>query len=242
MLSRCGYRTSRGSWLMLTVFQPHYVRDYRRMVRTMLRTQDRNRAMQDAVGGDYEAVGAAERKFLLSIGLRADDYLIDIGCGSGRLASALRDIASLRYLGTDVVPDLIDYAVAKCARPDWRFCVVDSLSIPRCDDQADMVVFFSVFTHLTKKECMRYLREAVEVARPGGQIVVSFLDRGLSHHRSVTGGCLAQLSRRIRGVGVKATLLRCGDLKDWGDRLGLQTRWFGPESIGQSICVYRKPT
>src|SRR4051812_2923054 len=50
-----------------------------------------DRAMAEAVGGEFEAVGALERDLLIQYGLGPDDYLVDVGCGSGRLASALAD-------------------------------------------------------------------------------------------------------------------------------------------------------
>lgn len=197
--------------------------------------------MSSVVGGDYEIVGACEKAFLLGIGLTSSDYLIDVGCGSGRLSSALRNMRSLRYLGTDVVPDLIEYAVEKCARPDWQFRVVESLTIPEQACQADMIAFFSVFTHLSPRECFDYLCDANRVVKPGGQIVVSFLDRAIFHHRSVAGHRISALVNRIIGRGVKNTLLDQEDLTRWGKRLGLECHFDGPEAVGQAICVYRKP-
>jgi ubiquinone/menaquinone biosynthesis C-methylase UbiE len=226
----------------MNFFQPHYVRDYRRFVRKELRRhQGRDAGMQSAVGGSYETIGAREGAFLVSIGLQSDNYLIDVGCGSGRLSSALRDMPSLRYLGTDVVPDLIEYAVAKCARPDWQFCVVESITIPEQDCQADIVAFFSVFTHLYPRECFDYLREADRILKPSGQIVVSFLDRAIFHHRSLARHWLFRLVNRILGTGVKNTLLDRDDLSRWGERLGLECCFHGTEAVGQVVCVYRRP-
>ena len=39
-----------------------------------------------------------------------------------------------------------------------------------------MVCFFSVFTHLLQEESFLYLEEARRVLKPGGRIVVSYLD------------------------------------------------------------------
>ena len=108
------------------ILQPHYVRDYRRLLRTMLRrNQEYDTVMSDMVGGQYEIVGACREAFLPSIGLKSSDYLIDVGCGSVRLSLRSRDMLSLHYLGTDVVPELIEYAIAKCVRPDLQFHVVE---------------------------------------------------------------------------------------------------------------------
>jgi ubiquinone/menaquinone biosynthesis C-methylase UbiE len=97
--------------------------------------------MAKAVGdGDFDAIGAAERQVLLRHGLKDGDYVIDVGCGSGRLAAALTQGPSVRYLGIDVVPDLIDYAWRR--RSDWRFVTVSGRTIPEQDNTADFVVFF----------------------------------------------------------------------------------------------------
>jgi ubiquinone/menaquinone biosynthesis C-methylase UbiE len=146
------------------LFRPHFVRDYRRMVRTFVARYGRAEAMDRAVGGD--AVGHMHVAILREAGLRDNDYLIDVGCGIGRTAMALREVATQRYLGTDVVPELLDHARERVGRPDWRFALVDHLVIPEADAAADMVTMFSVLTHLSARRGRRYLAEAVRVIRP----------------------------------------------------------------------------
>jgi len=154
------------------LLRPHFVRDYRRMVRGFIAQYGRAEAMERAVGGGGDAVGSLHVALLRDAGLRDTDYLIDVGCGTGRTALALRDVATLRYLGTDVVPELLAHARERVARPDWRFALVDRLVIPEADAKADMVVMFSVLTHLSAREGRKYLGEAVRVTRPGGRIIV----------------------------------------------------------------------
>jgi ubiquinone/menaquinone biosynthesis C-methylase UbiE len=85
----------------------------------------------------------SKRQVLLAHGLKDGDIVIDVGCGSGRLAAALTQGPSVHYLGIDVVPDLIDYAKRRCDRPEWRFVTASGLTIPEQDNTADFVVFFS---------------------------------------------------------------------------------------------------
>ena len=58
-----------------------------------------------AIGGQFEACGIIEREILIQYGLRPDDYVVDVGCGSGRLAKPLADYLRGPYLGIDVVPE-----------------------------------------------------------------------------------------------------------------------------------------
>ena len=92
------------------------------------------------------------RRLFEALGLQDTHYVIDVGAGSGRLANALKDLPKLRYLGTDIVSELLKFAQRKCGRDDWSFQLVHKIEIPETDAVADFVVFFSVFTHLREKE------------------------------------------------------------------------------------------
>lgn len=155
---------------------------YPRLVASLKRNHDLDKAMELAVGGNFEAIGMIERDTLIHFGLKKDSYLIDVGCGSGRLALPLSAYLPGKYLGTDVVPDLVDYARKLVNRPDWRFELVKDLRIPEGDHRADMVCFFSVFTHLLHEHSYKYLQEAKRVLKPDGKIVFSFLDFSVSSH------------------------------------------------------------
>src|SRR5439155_7915769 len=74
------------------------------------------------------------------------------------------------------VPRLLEYAADLCGRTDWRFVRTDGAAIPRGPDEADFVCFFSVFTHLSQEDIYRYFREARRVLKPGGLMVMSFLE------------------------------------------------------------------
>lgn len=154
----------------------NFVESYRALARDLIERHDEQRAMALGVGGSYDAVGVIERELLIQHGLKPDDYLIDVGCGSGRLAKPLSGFLTGKYLGTDVVPEFVEYARAAANRPDWRFEVTEGIRIPEADCQADMVCFFSVFTHLLHEQSYRYLEEARRVVKGSGRIVFSFLE------------------------------------------------------------------
>jgi ubiquinone/menaquinone biosynthesis C-methylase UbiE len=154
----------------------HFVHDYRQLVRSLIERYPLPEAMSRAVGGDYQAVGELEKQLLIGYGLEPGGTLVDVGCGSGRLAKALVPyLTSGRVLGTDVVQELLDYARTGCPST-WQFALVEDIRIPFPDNEADVASFFSVFTHLLPEESYCYLLEARRVVKPTGHIVFSFLE------------------------------------------------------------------
>lgn len=87
-------------------------------------------AMETAIGGGFAHFGGIELAVLRHYGLPEQGHLVDVGCGSGRLARPLSAWLKGTYLGVDLVPDLIDHARKIAARPDWRFEVIDHIGIP----------------------------------------------------------------------------------------------------------------
>ncbi len=230
------------------MLKPHFVRDYNRLVRHVVAVEpDYEVAMARAVGGGpYTEIGARQRRVLESLGLQGTHYVIDIGAGSGRLATALRDLPTLRYLGTDVVSELLEFAHKKCGREDWAFKQVDTIEIPEEDGVADFVVFFSVLTHLTEKEGYCYLQEAKRVLGKNGTIIISYLDPDIARHARMAATCWTQRRwwtqrcRRIIGRGHLNQLLSKKVLNNWAKELNLSIEYVDEAAhIGQSVCAYR---
>jgi ubiquinone/menaquinone biosynthesis C-methylase UbiE len=153
---------------------------------TLKETRTHDEIMQMAVGDAFDAIGTLERELLIQHGRDKDSYLIDVGCGSGRLAIPLSTYLRGRYMGIDIVPTLVQHARERAGRPDWRFEVTDGYSIPEEAEQADMVCFFSVFTHLRHEVTYGYLQEAERVLKPGGRIVFSFLEFPNPHNWAIS--------------------------------------------------------
>jgi SAM-dependent methyltransferase len=234
------------------------VRAYGDFAADLASTKDPSDASKQVIGGQFEAFGIVEREMLCYFGLTASSYLIDVGCGSGRLAIPMTQFLTGRYLGTDIVPDLVERGRTACRRPDWRFEVVDALEIPEADGVADMVCAFSVFTHLLHEQTYVYLNEARRVLKPGGKIVFSFLEFAVPAHWAVFEGTVENL-RGGRRAPLNMFMDRPGILA-MADHLGLRVETFrdGSErfvplphpvtlesgetienlaNLGQSICV-----
>ena len=153
----------------------HFVEDYERHVAHLIATQPIDEAMSLAVGGGYDEVGSIERDIMRWAGLKDGMLVIDLGCGSGRLAHALGQSVKIDLLGVDIVQALLDYAATKCP-PNYKFVLNHTLTIPAKDDCADFVASFSVFTHLLHSETYLYMEDIRRVLKPGGKLVLSFLE------------------------------------------------------------------
>ena len=238
---------------------PDFSKSYKKQTKELLNAHEEAKAMSLAVGGDFEAVGLLEYSLLLQNGLQKDHTVIDVGCGSGRLAFQLRDYLQGVYIGLDVVPDLFQYAKKISNRPDWRFYAAPGVTIPEPDDSADFVCFFSVFTHLLHEESFEYLRDAKRVLKPNGKIVFSFLEFLIPCHWDMFEASLADTRRDkvlvqfVSRDAIKAWTahldLSIVEIND-GDKphinLNTTVRWEdGREmtekgNLGQSVCVLSK--
>jgi SAM-dependent methyltransferase len=207
----------------------------------------RAEAMESAIGGDFERIGRIEAALVRHYGLGPDGHLIDVGCGSGRLAKPLSEYLAGSYLGFDLVPDLIAYARQIVDRPDWRFETIDHIGIPESDGRADMVCFFSVLTHLLHEQSYWYLQEARRVLKPGGKILFSFLEYREPAHWNIfmqTLDAAKQMAHNPLNVFIERDAipiwashldLVVEDIRDAADAIVAEGH------LGQSVCVMRKP-
>jgi SAM-dependent methyltransferase len=183
----------------------------------LLAAHDESTAMALAVGGDWEPIGAIEVGILRQSGFSPSDSLLDVGCGSGRLASRLRSWGyGGRYLGVDVVPALVKYA--RRTLPGYRFEVIDGLELPPSAEAFDFACFFSVLTHLPFEASFILLRSAVGEVRTGGRIIASFLEFADPGHWSVWDGSVES----FRGARHHNQFIHRDDLALLGERAGLR--------------------
>ncbi|MFN2202067.1 MAG: class I SAM-dependent methyltransferase [Caldilineaceae bacterium] len=225
----------------------HFVEDYERVVEELLRTYPIDEAMERAVGGQYERLGKIETDLLCWAGLRDGMTLVDVGCGSGRLAHAISKVRHIEYIGTDIVQSLLDYAKTK-SPPHYQFKLHRSLSVPIPDASCDFVCAFSVFTHLLHEESYLYLEDARRALRPGGAVVLSFLEFGDPSHWVAFEGAVE--GQRTRTRPHLNTFIERGALDAWANHLGFlreefvsgsEAPWRG-EPLWQSLAILRKPS
>lgn len=230
--------------------QFHFVEDYERLVAELVARYPLDEAMERAIGADvpgaFEAGGIDEREALVHAGLRDGHSLVDLGCGSGRLAIATAKTLRIDYLGIDIVQALLDYAASK-SPPHYRFLLNRDLRLPAPAESADMVSAFSVFTHLLHVESYIYMKHAYRVLKPGGRLVFSFLEFANPEHWLVFDGSV-EAQRRGTLPHLNQFIERIA-IDVWADKLGFVREHFidggvapwGGRALWQALAVLRKP-
>jgi SAM-dependent methyltransferase len=150
------------------------------------------RRLQVATEGDFVATGEEFLSHLVALcGLRPEDRVLDVGCGSGRLARPLAGFLSIdgSYAGLDANPD----AIAWCARryrhmPHFGFVHADvrhprfnpagaeaavAYRFPFDDGAFDVAALVSVLTHLDEAETLHYLGQVRRVLAPSGRVLAT---------------------------------------------------------------------
>jgi SAM-dependent methyltransferase len=144
--------------------------------------------------GGFERVGDEFLGYLRNLaGLETNGHVLDIGCGSGRMAIPLTGYLSDggRYDGFDVWQPGIDWCRQNIAaqRPEFHFERFDIWNAkynpvgpnlgsdyqwPYPDNTFDAVVAMSVFTHLMPRDAARYVSEVARVLKPGGRSLMTW--------------------------------------------------------------------
>ena len=213
-------------------------------------------------GGDPVLAGYKELEVLRAHAMLPGAAIIDVGCGIGRLTQHLVPEPIGSYLGLDIIPEVLNEAVAKAAGVRrFRFAVPAECLIPADDASAEIVVGFSLITHLMDEEAFEYIREASRVLTPSGAAIFSFLDFNLPthtamflaharQHRLGHGDILKFTSKdvlRIVGHDVGFTDVAFVDGTDERFYSGARSSLLDVVTLparyefGQSLAIFRKP-
>lgn len=128
---------------------------------------------------------------MVEAGLEDTDRVLDIGCGSGRIAAALANVLTTgRYEGFDVDKSRIAWAKEHIELPQFNFRHVDvkngmysrgllrkkavDFAFPYPDDSFDFAIATSLFTHLLADEASHYLAEVARVLDGTGTLFATF--------------------------------------------------------------------
>jgi SAM-dependent methyltransferase len=230
----------------------HSVHSYRALVSRRLREHPGNRdlAMIMSVGSltmeDFMRQGDGHVAVLRHHGLRDGMAVYDLGCGSGRTAQALvRSGWQGNYKGADIERRLVAYLKDNC--PGYDAVVHRKLSIDAPDGSQDMIFLWSVFTHLYPEECYLYLRDMFRALKPGGKVVLSFLEIENAEHREIFKRRARSFERHGWSSSLDAFLHRDW-LRIWAEEFGFSSVAFteGQDASAhppfwQTLAVMTKP-
>lgn len=144
-------------------------------------------------GGSFEKIGHEFLgHFIGMAGLQPHERVLDVGCGSGRMAAPLTAyLTTGSYEGFDITPDTVRWCQRRITPrfPNFRFQLADVYSqgfnpqgrhaaseyrFPFESQSFDFVFLTSVFTHMLPKDMENYLSEVARVLKKGGRCLVTF--------------------------------------------------------------------
>lgn len=127
--------------------------------------------------------------------------ILDWGCGCGRIARHLSRHTQAQVLGRDIDPVTVGWS-ARHLPGDYRLSGF-SPPLDLADGAVDAAIAQSVFTHLSRPAQAAWLAELARVLRPGGLLLLSFMDE--RHHQARRlGAAQAELEREGFAVTTEA--------------------------------------
>lgn len=220
------------------------------------------RSADVAIGAEsFDLIGRLELEVLKREGLKPDDSLLDLGCGTGRLAvNVIPTLKDGHYIGVDIAQTMLTEAQERIQSrvPDppcdisWIHQTSPVFELE--DDSVDMICAFSVINHMEHEDSYAYFKEALRVVRPGGHFVYSCLPLDSERGEKVfLKAAEVDLQTRYKTVRHVATS------KDFMDKISRLAgwepiRWYDGDEpsiklpdveelrkFGQTICVLEAP-
>lgn len=113
-------------------------------------------------------------KLIADEGLKAPAAILDLGCGAG---TYVRSLAKLGYraVGLDYSLPSLQRAMAADRPKAGKYIAAEAYHLPFHDDSFDMVISMGVLQVLTSPEVA--FGEMVRVLRPGGWLLIEFLNK-----------------------------------------------------------------
>lgn len=132
----------------------------------------------------FSTIGEQFKRLLIDHALlNKDQAILDIGCGTGRLANQLTNFLTGSYSGFDVHPHFIDYCKTTYQATNFNFQAIDIIHdeynpngtidastfvFPYQANSFDLVIAIAVFNHFKLEWIIQYIREISRVLKPRG--------------------------------------------------------------------------
>jgi SAM-dependent methyltransferase len=209
-------------------------------------------------GGDPLVTGHREAELIKHYVNLDGATVVDVGCGIGRLTRYIAREPVARYVGTDIIPEVLETAEGFAPSDRFEFYTVSRCEIPVEDESADCVCGFSVLTHLLDEEIHEYMVDTSRVLKSGGKAIYSFFDFGHPDHQVIFNS----FARNHRHRPDVLKFIERSTLSLFASQAGLTvaefitpgTRFDGPFpvlldgrdappfiSFGQAVAVFEKP-
>ncbi|MBM3393553.1 MAG: class I SAM-dependent methyltransferase [Betaproteobacteria bacterium] len=151
--------------------------------------------------------------------LNANSKILDFGFGWGRISRTFMEKASIRNIhGVDVDPSFVDITRELFHSDNFEVCA--PFPPIECQDASfDLVVAYSVFSHLSEKACIDWMGEFARIVKPGGIVAwttrhESFFDycAWARKQGNAVNGYLHALGQLFPDVEAPRTRYRNGEL------------------------------
>jgi len=134
-------------------------------------------------------IGVFQTLFYQNIEAKDGNIVLDIGCGTGLLSMASKQLTSNggKYIGLDVQKDNIDFCKRHYTDQNLEFIHFDVNNALYADAQSktllkwsiddasiDVVTALSVWTHFNEQDALFYAKEVQRVLKPGGTAILTF--------------------------------------------------------------------
>jgi SAM-dependent methyltransferase len=153
--------------------------------------------MNDWVGGgDAGVIGRTNAEILMRLAKPSDNAtILDFGCGIGRTVVALLEkLPNVRIVGIDIVPEMIEfcrqYITPIYSNTEFHCTAVshriydtykksngpgetEDAVFERLNGTIDVILAYSVFTHLNTDKYSYYLKKLRDNLKPGGVLLLS---------------------------------------------------------------------